>query len=200
MSPQPGENAESGNLPAANADGTDAQARAEEISRLFHEHNRALVNFVLTRVANEQEAKEVAQEAYVRLLQLDQSVAVSYLRWHLFKIAKHIAVDRYRQHTTRARLDRLDVFEELDLKSPTESSVMAADELAKLMSALGELPSKCQQAFLLHKLRDLSTTEIAAQMGITDRTVRNYVRRALLYCRLRSAGLAMDQALKQAES
>jgi len=111
VSPQPGENADSGDLPAANADGADAQARAAEISRLFREHNRALVNFVLTRVANEQEAKEVAQEAYVRLLQLDRSVAVSYLRWHLFKIAKHIAVDRYRQQATRTRLDRLDVFE-----------------------------------------------------------------------------------------
>jgi RNA polymerase sigma factor (sigma-70 family) len=200
VSPQLGDNSDRGNLPAANDGGADAQARAEEISRLFREHNRALVNFVLTRVANEQEAKEVAQEAYVRLLQLDQSVAVNYLRWHLFKIAKHIAVDRYRQYTTRARLDRLDAFEELDLKSPTESSVMAADELAKLMAALGELPNKCQQAFLLHKLRDLSTSEIAVQMGVTDRTVRNYVHRALLYCRLRSAGVAMDQALKQADS
>jgi len=200
VSRSPSENADSGNLPAANPDGADAHARAEEISKLFREHNRALVNFVLTRVANEQEAKEVAQEAYVRLLQLDQTVAVGYLRWHLFKIAKHIAVDRYRQQATRARLDRLDVFEELDLKSPTESSVMAADELAKLMSALRELPRKCQQAFLLHKLRDLSTTEIAAQMGITDRTVRNYVRRTLLYCRLRSSGMPMDQALKQVES
>jgi DNA-directed RNA polymerase specialized sigma24 family protein len=107
------------NAPRSTPERTEERARTEEISKLYREHNRALVNFVLTRVANEQEAKEIAQEAYVRLLQLDQSVAVSYLRWHLFKIAKHIAVDRYRQHALRSRLDRLDVCDNLDLNSPT---------------------------------------------------------------------------------
>jgi RNA polymerase sigma factor (sigma-70 family) len=179
---------------------TDDTARTEEISNLFHEHNRALVNFVLARVANEQEAKEVAQEAYVRLLQLDRSVAVSYLRWHLFKIARNIAVDRHRQHTIRTRLDQLDVFEDLNLGSPTESSVMATDELDKLMAALRELPPKWQQAFLLHRLQDLSTVEIASQMGLSDRMIRNYVRRTLLYCRLRGAGLPKELALNQVDT
>jgi RNA polymerase sigma factor (sigma-70 family) len=196
MSPKRGENTEPDESAGASIDDANARARAAEISNLFREHNRALVNFVLSRVANEQEAKEVAQEAYVRLLQLDQSVAVSYLRWHLFKIARNIAVDRHRQLTIRTRLDQLDVFEDLELRSPTESSVMATDELDKHMAALRELPPKWQQAFLLHRLRDLSTVEIAARMGLSDRMVRNYVRRTLLYCRLRSAGLPMELALK----
>lgn len=181
--------------------GSDARARAEEVSRLFREHNRALVKFVLTRVANEQEAKEIAQEAYVRLLQLDQTVGISYLRWYLFKIARHIATDRYRQQNIRARLDQQhETLADLDLVSPTENSVLAADELARLMSALKELPSKCQRAFLLHRLRGLSTAEVAAQLGITDRTVRNHLRRALLYCRFRVEGMPMDEALRRVES
>ena len=158
------------------------------------------MNFVKTKVGNEQEAREVAQEAYVRLLQLDQPVAVSYLRWYLFKIARFIATDRYRQRTTRERIDRLDAFEAIDSHSPTESSVMAADELAHLLSALGELPTKCQRAFLLHKVRGLSSTAVAAQMGITDRMVRNHIRRALAYCRLRCEGMPRDEALRRVES
>jgi DNA-directed RNA polymerase specialized sigma24 family protein len=65
-----------------------AAARVAEISRLFREHNAALIKFALTKVGSEQEAKDVAQEAYVRLLQLDRPVAVSYLRWYLFRIAR----------------------------------------------------------------------------------------------------------------
>ena len=179
---------------------SDTRARAEEVSRLFREHNRALVNFVLTRVANEQEAKEIAQEAYVRLLQLDQTVAVSYLRWYLFKIAKHIATDRYRQHRIRTRLDQQDIFLDLDLASPTENSVMAADELARLMSALKELPAKTQKAFLLHKLRGLSTLEVAAHLDITDRMVRFHLKKALSYCLFRVAGMSADEANRRLES
>lgn len=180
--------------------GVEARTRGEEVSRLFREHNRALINFVLTRVANEQEAKEVAQEAYVRLLQLDQAVAVSYLRWYLFKIAKHIATDRYRQQAIRARLDQQDPLTDLDLVSPTENSVLAADELTRLMSALNELPSMCRHAFLLHKLRGFSTTEVAAQLGISDRMVRYHLRKALAYCRFRAEGMPMHEAQRKVPS
>ncbi|MGQ0835682.1 MAG: RNA polymerase sigma factor [Gammaproteobacteria bacterium] len=176
-----------------------ASDRAEAISALFREHNRALVQFLLTRLPNEAEAKEVAQEAYVRLLQLDQPVAASFLRWYLFKIAKGIAIDHYRQRVVRERLDRLDLFDDLDVSSPTESSVMASDELALLLSALRELPRKCQQAFLLQRFRDLSTLEVAAIMGLTDRMVRRYVKRALIYCRLRIEGLSREEAMRQVE-
>jgi RNA polymerase sigma factor (sigma-70 family) len=171
--------------------------RREAISALFREHNRALVQFLLTRLPTESEAKEVAQEAYVRLLQLDQPVAVSFLRWYLFKIAKDIAVDRHRQRTVRERLDQLDGFAELDISSPTENSVMASDELALLLTALRELPRKCQQAFLLQRFRDLTTQQVAATMGLTDRMVRRYMHRALLYCRLRVDGMTREDALRE---
>jgi RNA polymerase sigma factor (sigma-70 family) len=177
----------------------ETRARAEEVSRLFREHNRALVSFVRARVGNEQEAKEVAQEAYVRLLQLDQAVGVGYLRWYLFKIARNIAMDRHRQQATRARLDQLDGFDAFQFDSPTESGVVAADELARLLAALRELPVKCQKAFLLHKVSGLSTVEVARRMGVTDRMVRHHVRRALAYCRLRCDGVAMEDALRQVE-
>jgi RNA polymerase sigma factor (sigma-70 family) len=187
-------------VPGGESPDAESRARAEEISRLFREHNRALLNFVLTKVPNAQEAREVAQEAYVRLLQLDQPVAIGYLRWYLFKIARRIACDHYRRHDMRARLDQRDGTEDLDLASPTENSVMAADELSRLMSALRELPRKCQRAFLLHRLRDLSTIEVAAKMGITDRMVRNYIRRALVYCRFRGEGLSKEEASRRAEA
>ena len=69
---------------------------AQRISRLFSEHNESLVRFLATRLHSVQEAKEVAQEAYVRLLSLDDSGAVSFLRAFLFKTAANLAVDRIR--------------------------------------------------------------------------------------------------------
>ena len=48
------------------------QATAAAVSQLFREHNRLLVGYLAVRLRSEQEAKEVAQEAYVRLLQLKE--------------------------------------------------------------------------------------------------------------------------------
>ena len=57
---------DSGSEPAT-PDLTPAEYRAT-VKQLFHEHNRALVDFLLTRVRSEAEAMDLAQEAYVRLL------------------------------------------------------------------------------------------------------------------------------------
>src|ERR1044072_9185346 len=79
---------------------------AERITRLFSEHNESLVRFLSVRLHSVQEAKEVAQEAYVRLLSLDDSGAVSFLRAFLFKTAANLAVDRLRsRNRQRQALD-----------------------------------------------------------------------------------------------
>ena len=66
------------------------------VERLFAEHNRSLIRFLRTRLKSDQEAKDVAQEAYVRLLQIDQPGTVSFLRADLFRTAVNIATDRMR--------------------------------------------------------------------------------------------------------
>jgi hypothetical protein len=60
---------------------------AERIAQIFREHNQSLLQFLAGRLASEQDAKEVAQEAYVRVLQLDKPEGVSFLRAFLFKTA-----------------------------------------------------------------------------------------------------------------
>ena len=82
----------------------ERRARAELVERLFREHNSALVRFLQARLRSPQEAHEVAQEAYVRLLSLDEPGAVSYLRAFLFKTAANLAVDRLRREDLHLRV------------------------------------------------------------------------------------------------
>src|ERR1700726_1589399 len=87
-------------------------SRAQVVERLFREHNEALIRFLRARVGSFHEAREVAQEAYVRLLSLDKPGAVSYLRAFLFKTAANIAVDRHRRDDVRSRAAELPLFQE----------------------------------------------------------------------------------------
>jgi RNA polymerase sigma factor (sigma-70 family) len=165
-------------------------SRFEILSRLFAEHNRALHAFLISRLGNEQEAREVAQEAYVRLLQLQRPAAVDFLRAYLFKTAINIAVDRARQRNTRARLDHRDAEPELvDGLSP-ERRLMAAEQLALIEKVLHELPPKYRRAFVRHRFDEWSTEQIAADLGVNKRMVRNYLSRTAVYCQLRLEGLS----------
>jgi RNA polymerase sigma-70 factor (ECF subfamily) len=173
---------------------------AGALSALFREHNRALVGFIRRRVDDPQEAREIAQEAYVRLLQLDRPVAVGYLRWYLFKIARHLTTDRFRQRAARARIDRLDDGADLELGNPTEAGALAAEELGRLRAALAELPPKIREALVLHRVEGLSSTAIAARLGLTDRMIRYHLQRGLVYCRLRCDGVPAAEAWQRSQS
>jgi RNA polymerase sigma factor (sigma-70 family) len=175
--------------------------RASTVSRLFREHNRTLIGFLFARLKNEQEAREIAQEAYVKVLQLEKKPdAASFMRSYLFKVAENLAVDRVRQRLNRSRLDRLNPVGDLFEQDSTERAAIAGQELALLKTAVAELPGKCGQAFRLHKLEELPFPEVAERMGLTERMVRKYVARALFYVRLRREGVSAGDAWKQVTS
>lgn len=169
----------------------DAKARSEMVRRLFQEHNRALIGFLIARLQSEAEAHDVAQEAYVRLLQLEQASAVSFLRAHLFTIAGNLAIDRLRQRQVRERNSPQDFFEDLLTRPGPDRTAIAQQEMGIIKQALRELPEKCRRAFMLHVFAGHSVQEIAAQMNLTDRMIRHYVARAMATCRQR-----LDEAEK----
>src|ERR1700722_7343297 len=100
---------------------------ASTLAALFVEHNRSLHSFLRARVGSFQDAEDIAQEAYARLLQLGQPGAIGYLRAYLFKTAAHIAIDRARQQRARTRLEAgIAAEEHVDAATP-EEQVHAAE-------------------------------------------------------------------------
>lgn len=165
------------------------RAEAADIERLFREHNTALLRFIAAKLGSEQEAREIAQEAYVQLLRLDHPEAVSYLRAFLFKTASNLVVDRLRQRGRRSHVSSSNGLELAVFELSPERQVGSEQEVAVVRAAVNELPPKCRQAFLLQRVHELSSEEIAERMGINARMIRRYVARALDHVRSRLDGM-----------
>lgn len=160
------------------------ETRAAVVERLFREHNEALIRFLRTRVGSRNEALEIAQEAYVRLLSLDQPGAISYLRAFLFKTAANIAVDRHRRHRNYDRMTGGGpLFMELAETRTPERLVASEQTLRRLDALIDSMPWKCRAAFIKSQIHGQDAATIALELGITDSMVRKYVVRALLHCR-----------------
>lgn len=161
---------------------------ATDIERLFRDHNTALLRFIATKLGSEQEAREIAQEAYVQLLRLNHPETISYLRAFLFKTAANLAVDRLRQRGRRRQVTSLSNAELAVFEISPERQVAGEQEISVLRAAIDELPAKCRQAFLLQRVHELSSEEIAARLGLQPRMIRRYVARALDHVRARLDG------------
>ena len=178
------------------------ESTAVAVSELFREHNRMLVGYLRSRLGSEQEAKEVAQEAYVRVLQLHEPGAPGLLRAYLFKTAANLAVDRLRHRRVRQRSEEQpQLFEELnptggELDDPAEQ-LLAREQADQLLRILQELPVKCQQVMNLHRFEGASQRDVSLRLGISERMVRRYVTYAMVYCRLRLDGMSVDEVRKR---
>jgi RNA polymerase sigma factor (sigma-70 family) len=172
------------------------------VAQLFREHNRKLVRYLTLRLQSVQEAREVAQESYARLLQLPRPGAPSLLRAYLFKTATNLAIDRLRHRKIQRRAEEQPVLlSELtaapsDWSDPAEQ-LLAREQAEQLLSYLQELPTKCQRVFDLHRLEGLPQHAVALRLGFSERMVRRYVTYAMVYCHLRLQGMTVDQVRRE---
>ncbi len=154
-----------------------------DIEKLFREHNRALIAFLQCRLSSHSDAQEVAQEAYLRLLTLDNREDVESLRSYLFKIAGNLAIDRLRKRKVRSDFVAGQSHDEpMGEESPVHHA-MAVEQVAGIRKVLGELPPKASQAFVLHVIEGRDFGSVAQTMNLSERMVRYHVANALAHCR-----------------
>jgi RNA polymerase sigma-70 factor (ECF subfamily) len=156
------------------------------VAELYRQQHQALINFLKRKLGSVQEAHDVAQQAYERLLQ-NTTTGIDNPRAFIFKVANNIAIDYLRQRKLRGDDEAGDFVSE-DLVSPSLSPDARADyELTVAMVRLfiSELPPKCRSAFLYYKFEERDYKEIAGLLGVTESMVRKYVIRAMSYCRQR---------------
>ena len=153
-------------------------ATRANLDQVFRTHNHALVRFLQRRLGSAQDAHDVAQEAYVKMLGIGSSTAVGFLRAYLFKTAENLANNRIKYGGRRKQLDALVFFEVENVKSP-EHRCAAEQDLEVIQRALQSLPERVSQAFSLVKFEEMPPEEAAAVLGMRGQMVRRYVAKGM---------------------
>ncbi|MCH9691307.1 MAG: RNA polymerase sigma factor [Gammaproteobacteria bacterium] len=158
------------------------------LEKLFLDHSQSLVRFVARIVRNTEDAEDIAQHAYLRLQKLSNNTNLDNPRAYLFQIANNLAVDQLRRGKLHAAyVNQQQINERCDSDSasgPSPERVLAAKRrLQAIYDSMDNLPLKCRQAFLLHRVRGLSYSQIAREMHISVSSVEKYILQALKACR-----------------
>lgn len=152
------------------------------ISHLFLNHRQAIHSHLVNRVECPAIAEDLTQEAFLRLLNKNNWEHDENLAGYVFRIAERLAIDFIR-HQRRHQTHHV----ELDNSIPsnaieTEQLTILRQQCEILLSAIAELPMRCRDVFLLRKIDELSYSEIAKQLGISEKTVQRDLVNAMLHC------------------
>jgi len=169
---------------AARQTGADPIADSQRVFvvLLFNKYRGALFRHVERLVHSREDAAELVQETYLRVMrQVQTSRFEAAARAYLFQTATNLARDLHRRRRFRAH-SRLDEIPESDLPvgcPPPEQAVAADQVLAALRSAMQELPGETLEVFLKARLQSQSYAEIGREMGMSIRTVERRMAEAM---------------------
>lgn len=155
--------------------------RSEALAEIARNHYAALVRFLSVRTGSVQDAEEIVQEAFAKMLALDRPGTISFLAGYLWRIAVNLAIDRKRQQVLHESYTRAVMLRAETRDSSAESTAEARERLAIVERAIGNLPARCLEAFILHVLNGLTFDEAGREMGTSGRMVQKHVARALEY-------------------
>lgn len=154
------------------------------VALLFADHRDRLQQYLRSRLNNEDDAAELAQEAYLRMLRVKRADLIRHPQAYLFRIAHNLLHELYTGRWPNSTVDmELDLLESDD-PSPHELAVL--NSRRKLIEkAIQELPAKCQAALLLHWHAGLTQAEIGKRMELSRQMVQKYLAQGLAHCQKR---------------
>ena len=142
-----------------------------------------LQSYLRVRLANEEDALDITQEACLRVLRVNPA-SVENPRAYLYRIAHNLVYQHYRN-----RWQRLTNDVETDALASTDPSPeeIAATWIRKrqVETAMRELPMKCRMVLVLRWRDGLRVAEIAERMGLSRAMVKKYLAYGLAHFRKR---------------
>lgn len=166
-----------------------APADAARFDAFIRAHQPLLVAW-LRRRAQGDDAMDVAQDTWMRLLRY-AAQPDRHLKLLMFRIAQNVILDRDRAARSRAQAMHMALDEAQSLlasdEPPHVERIDAEAQLAKVREAVGTLPQRCREVYLLNRLEGMSYQAIARDRAISVKTVEKHISTALRILRARLA-------------
>ncbi len=144
---------------------------------VFEKYHRVLHQFLSRRLGSLEDAKEMAQEVYLRIIRYGRHTEVKHPRAFLFRTARNLLQDDARKKASRLS-DRHVSIDETEPISPYPSPdriMQSKQVLDKFAETLEALKPQARRAFVLHRFKGLTYAQIASEMKISKSMVNHHI-------------------------
>jgi RNA polymerase sigma factor (sigma-70 family) len=148
----------------------------------------ALARFFQRHVHDSDEADDLVQEVFLRIVRRGDTADIEHLDGYIFETASNVLRDRSRRRKARLAdrhvpfdLDRHDIAE-----LGPERALLGREGLNAAGVALLELPERTRRTFILRRLEGLSYREIGRRLGVSVSAIEKHMQRAVRHLAART--------------
>lgn len=161
---------------------TPPTASSALLHTLYCDHHGWLKGWLRQRLGDREQAADVAQDTFLRLLVSGRLPGRQEGRAYLTQIARNLVIDQWRrQRIERAYLQSIAHLPEPETPS-LETRALILETLVQIDAMLDRMPDNVRSAFLLSQFEGLSYAQIAERLGVTVSSVQKYMTRAIQAC------------------
>lgn len=158
--------------------------QSQWFAREVQPHERTLRSWLRGKFPSLPDVDDIVQESYMRLLRARESGKVGYAKAYLFTTARNFALDLFRRREVVSiePVADLATWPVAEDRPDVADAVSRQQELDLLAEAVRGLPDRCRQVMTLRLLYGLSHREIAAELRISEHTVKAQLAKGMRRC------------------
>jgi len=159
----------------------------QRLEKAFRRHDSMLIGWLAGKFGDRDTARDIAQDAYLRVWRFAHRIEIENPQALLFKTAANLAANEFRaqqrfraRHTEQQTQDDHDHIQALPSDAPSpEQASCARSDVEISMAAIEKLPDKVRNAFIMNRFQEKSYREIANELGVSVSSVEKYMITAL---------------------
>lgn len=142
------------------------------ISNYYSLHRAELLAYASTRLGDSDEAEDLVQNTFLRILTSDMLVTEQTLPALVFTICRNLVTDYYRHRASRHEYEHY-LQGSNNGGMSMESVFYAADIVEAMERGMIHIPEHCRNIYRMHILGGMRVSEISEQTGEKYKTVEN---------------------------
>jgi RNA polymerase sigma-70 factor (ECF subfamily) len=142
------------------------------ISNYYSLHRNELLAYASSRLGDKDEAEDLVQNTYLRVLTTDKMLTAHTLPALVYTICRNLINDYYRRRAFHYEYEHYIMSSQIGEIS-MESVFFAADIIERMERGLARMPKKCREIYRMHILGGMRVSEISEQTGQKYKTVEN---------------------------
>ncbi|MDQ3534409.1 MAG: RNA polymerase sigma-70 factor, partial [Bacteroidota bacterium] len=154
--------------------------KSQAIQLIFKKYYNQLCNSSYRIVQDEEIAKDIVQEVFIRFWENHSPSTINNLQAYLKKSVINSSLNYLQKHQ-KVKFAILDNALEIADTNYTDSISQVNDLEIAISQAVSQLPPACRVTFCLSRYEELSNSEIAAELGISIKAVEKHITKALKF-------------------
>jgi RNA polymerase sigma-70 factor (ECF subfamily) len=156
-----------------------------DTTAFYQQQRNELIHYTTRITQCPDTAEDISQESFIVLFREMKLQCIENPRAFLFRVAKNLAFDHLKhKKVTESYAQAHYPILESTIEAPSIEQIMVNNQqLEAMQQAIEQLTPRCRDSFVLNKIHEMSYTEVAKYVGISESGVEKHIMKGLKHCR-----------------